>query len=65
MAKKSKIQELRDQAKRLLEQAKAEESKAYGELGKISLELIAGKLSHEEFKQKAVDLGLIETEGEI
>lgn len=60
MAKKSKIQELREQARKLLEQAKVEEAKAQAELGKMAIDFLSKKINFDDFKNKAIDLGLIE-----
>ncbi|MEW5832341.1 MAG: hypothetical protein AB1763_05840 [Campylobacterota bacterium] len=59
MAKKS-IQELREQAKKLLEQAKREEEKAFTDLGKDAVEYLNGKIDLDSLKLKALEYGLIE-----
>lgn len=59
MAKNS-IQELREKAKKLLEQAKREEEKAFTDLGKEAIEFLNGKIDLETLKLKAVDLGILE-----
>lgn len=59
MAKKS-VQELREQAKRLLEQAKREEEKAFTDIGKEVVDFLNGKIDLDVLKHKAIEYGLLE-----
>ena len=58
MAKNS-IQELREKAKKLLEQAKREEEKALTDLGKEAIEFLNGKIDLDTLKLKAIDFGIL------
>jgi hypothetical protein len=56
----TKIQELREKAKKLLEQAKREEEKAFTDLGRDTIDFLNGKIDLETLKRKAAELGIME-----
>lgn len=64
MAKKQTIEQMRAEAKKLLEMAKREEEKSFTELGKHVADLLksGGYIDASVLKTKAQELGLFEVQ---